>query len=84
MSDTERSELLCGKDGRPRDEICRVVCADSCPFEQFERNQRTVRVTAKMLRAGNAAVVTNRWHPLPIHILKAIYLAMEAARAKAP
>jgi hypothetical protein len=22
----------CGKDGRPRDEICWVVCADSCPF----------------------------------------------------
>ncbi len=43
----------------------------------------TVRVTAKMLRAGGAAVVANRWHPLPINILKSIYLAMEAARAKA-
>jgi hypothetical protein len=23
----------CGKDGRPRDEICKVVCADKCPFD---------------------------------------------------
>jgi hypothetical protein len=25
---------VCGKDGRPRDEICRVVCADNCPFDR--------------------------------------------------
>ncbi len=42
----------------------------------------TVRVTAKMIRAGDAVVIAHNWHPLPIDILKAIYLAMEAARAK--
>ena len=34
MADQLNTSEICGKDGRPRDEMCRVTCADSCPFNR--------------------------------------------------
>jgi hypothetical protein len=46
----------CGKDGRPRDEICRVTCADSCPFNRPKTTIKR-RERASLL----AQAIVSRW-----------------------
>ena len=43
----------CGKDGRPRDEICRVTCADSCPFNRPKTTIKRRERASEPVGTGN-------------------------------